>query len=183
MRETELPFTSEQVAAASQCPLGNVESNWPILYKVMEEYGLGDPLNCVGMIGTVAVESASTFKPVAEAYYLNDWDAQVRWYKDASRHAPYSGGWWYYGRGYIQTTHDYNYQKVKDRTGVDVVANPDLLLQAELASHAACIYWEGRNISALCQARDWLAVRRAVYGGNDSAGAARIARVAQVLGV
>jgi predicted chitinase len=149
----------------------------------MVDYGIGDRLNCVGVIGTVATETASTFLPVREAYYLSSEAARIAWYKDTSKHAPYNGGWWFYGRGFIQTTHDYNYKAVQDRTGLPTLANPDLLLEPLAASHALCIYWQGRNISAICQRRDWAGVRRAVYGGADQAGAARMARIAQVLGV
>lgn len=148
----------------------------------MAEYGVNSPLDCVGIIGTIAKETASTFMPVPEAYYLDD-AARERWYKDTSKHAAYSGGWWFYGRGFIQTTHDYNYAKVRDRTGVDVVASPDLLLEPELAAHALCIYWTERDISSMCQRRDWAAVRKSVYGGNDPDGVARIKYVEQILGV
>lgn len=177
-----MPFSPELVAAASQCPLANVQRSWPVLYKVMLEYGIGDPLNCVGVIGTVAKETASTFLPVKEAYWLSPAAAEA-WYKNTREHAPYSGGWWFYGRGFIQTTHDYNYRRVQEKTGLPTVANPDLLLEPLAASHALCIYWQDRDISSMCQRRDWAAVRRAVYGGADADGAARMARIAQVLGV
>lgn len=132
------------------------------------------------MIGTIAKETASTFAPVAEAYYLSD-AQRIAWYKDTSKHAPYSGGWIYYGRGFIQTTHDYNYKKVMEATGVDVLSNPDLLLQPELAAHAMCIYWRDRDISSMCQRSDWASVRRAVYGGSDAEGVARLQKVAAAL--
>lgn len=180
--ELALPFSVELVAQASQCPINNIRTNWPILYKVMTAYGMGSPANCAGVIGTVAKESASTFAPVAEAYWL-DAASRERWYKDTSKHAPYSGGWQYYGRGYIQTTHDYNYKAVQDATGLPVLDNPDLLLEPLAASHALCIYWTARNMQAMCEAHDWAAVRKAVYGGNDPDGIERIRRVAQVLGV
>ncbi len=39
----------------------------------------------------------------------------------------------YYGRGYVQLTHQYNYQKYTDLLGVDMVSDPDLALQADIA--------------------------------------------------
>lgn len=152
------------------------------MYGVMQQYQLADPLTIVGVVGTIAKESASSFRPVAEAYWLSD-AAREAWYKNTAAHAPYSGGWQYYGRGYIQTTHDYNYKRVQDRTGLSVLANPDLLLQPEPAAHALCVFWQDHGLQAVSQQRDWAAVRRAVYGGYDADGIARIQHVEQVLGV
>lgn len=190
-----MPFTSEEVANASNCPLANVEANWPGLYQTMKKYGFGDTLNCIGMIGTVAKESASSFEPVREAFYIYDQDpVQANldylanpgpadaWFADTSKHAAYQGGAIYHGRGYIQSTHIGNYQKVADETGLDCVGNPDLLLQPAVAAVAACIYWRDHGISAMCAAQDWASVRRAIYGGNDPDGIARIKAVYNALG-
>ncbi len=39
----------------------------------------------------------------------------------------------YYGRGYVQLTHESNYKRYADLLGVDMVADPDLALQADIA--------------------------------------------------
>lgn len=39
----------------------------------------------------------------------------------------------YYGRGFVQLTHQTNYQKFSDLLGVDMVGDPDLALQADIA--------------------------------------------------
>lgn len=160
-----------------------MQENWPIVYTTMQKYGIGSDLSLIGAIGTIAKETASTFKPVREAYYLASDAARWAWYNDTTKHAAYDGGANYHGRGYIQTTHLYNYQKVQDKTGLPCVDNPDLLLQPEPAAHALCIYWIDRGIAAMCEQRGWTGVRRAVYGGTDPDGVARIQRVETVLGV
>jgi hypothetical protein len=38
----------------------------------------------------------------------------------------WSGG--YFGRGFVQLTHEYNYKKAGQKLGVDFVANPDLVM-------------------------------------------------------
>lgn len=175
-------WTPEQVANASDCNLVNVQANWPIVYDVFIQAGLASPLCMVGVIGTIAVETASTFAPVREAYYLATDAAREAWYADTTSHAPYSGGTKYHGRGFVQTTHIENYQAIKNETGGDVVTNPDLLLSnPRLSAIAMKIYWVSRNIKAICEQRDWEGVRRAVYGGSDLVGAARIAKVALLL--
>lgn len=41
----------------------------------------------------------------------------------------YSGGPKYFGRGYIQLTHDYNYAEWSNILGIDILSNPDLVTQ------------------------------------------------------
>ena len=159
--------------------------DWPIIARQLTKFGIDDPCNCVGIIGTIAKESASTFKPVREAYWLYDRDpaAAYRYYAsvDPPRKAAYGGGPDYHGRGYLQTTHLSNYQRVQDVTGLPVVAKPDLLLEAEAAAAALCIWWTDRPMSYLCKVRDWAEVRRRVLGGPDPDGVQRIRRVADLL--
>ena len=52
----------------------------------------------------------------------------------------YSGGSDYKGRGLIQITHDYNYEAVGDRIGVDLVSNPELVTDPRYAVPAALAY-------------------------------------------
>ncbi len=40
----------------------------------------------------------------------------------------------YYGRSWVQTTHKYNYKKMGDRIGVDLVNNPDLALKRDVSA-------------------------------------------------
>lgn len=46
----------------------------------------------------------------------------------------YSGGCAYKGRGYVQLTHDYGYESVGQRYGVDLKNNPDLATQRSMAA-------------------------------------------------
>ena len=48
----------------------------------------------------------------------------------------------YHGRGYIQLTHDYNYKKYGDRIGVDLLNNPELALDGDIAARIAVEYWK-----------------------------------------
>lgn len=48
----------------------------------------------------------------------------------------------YYGRDLVQTTWVYNYQKVKDFSGIDVVTNPELIGQMPLAAKVAITFMQ-----------------------------------------
>lgn len=134
----------------------------------MVSYKIASKLSCIGMIGTVAHETASQFAPIHE-YYSAAWNR-------------YDGGPVFHGRGFIQLTHKYNYNKIGNELGIDLVNYPDQALDPLIAAKASCIYWRDRDIQAMCDRQDWDAVRRAVYGASDSQGQARIQRVANMLG-
>lgn len=169
-----------------------MELSWPIIYEAMERPT--DKGIIVGILGTIAKETASTFLPVREAFFIYSRDPveaerlfqanpapAYRSYNDTSVHAKYEGGPDYHGRGYIQTTHIYNYQKVQDRTGIPCVVTPDLLLEPENAAKAFELYWNDRNISDPASRMAWLEVRRRVFGGTDNDGAARMQRIYESL--
>lgn len=194
-QQLQLPYTSEKIkeATASNPPLANVQMMWPILYKYMVKYSLHTKNNIAGMVGTIAKE-AGIFLPVREAYFIYDLDPveaerqfklnpapAYRWYNDTTQHAPYGGGPDYHGRGLEQRTHLENYQKLKNRTGMDCVNNPDLILQPEAAAESICCFWLDNGLAALCEQRQWNSVRSVVWGGNDPDGVAKLERAAQVL--
>lgn len=169
--------------------------NWPGYYAALVKYGLNDKLTCIAMLGNTAKESASSFWPCREAYYIYDRDPRIaeplyqanpqpaiNWFNNTKEHAAYAGGWNYHGRGYIQTTHDYNYRRVQDVTGIPCLSNPDLLLEPANAAEAMCVFAIDHNMKALAQTKDWAACRKAVFGGNDPDGIARIQQVYNALG-
>lgn len=61
---------------------------------------------------------------------------------DAPGHSKYSGGATYKGRGYLQITHDHNYEKYGRMVGQDLVNDPDLLLYPNIAAQVSLAYWK-----------------------------------------
>lgn len=60
---------------------------------------------------------------------------------DSPKHSKYAGGKKYKGRGFLHITHDHNYEKYGQMIGQDLVDNPDLLLQPDIAAQASLAYW------------------------------------------
>lgn len=77
------------------------------------------------IIATVQHETAESFQPVKEAYYLGE--------PAGENHRKTLGYYPYYGRGYVQLTWDYNYRKYSDVLGLDLVNDPDLVMRPELS--------------------------------------------------
>lgn len=75
-------------------------------------------------------------------------------------------GWLYRGRGPKQITFYDNYRDAEKGTGVAFLANPDLMLSPTHGMRAAAWYWKSRNINALIDRQDFVAVSKAVNGGD-----------------
>jgi hypothetical protein len=115
--------------------------------------GDGTPLTtdfAAYMLATAFHETAFTMHPVRETLASSDdqairildsafargrlpWVRRAYWRKDAD------GKSWL-GRGYVQLTHKSNYEKARDKTGIDFVGHPEL---AMVPAHAAVILIRG----------------------------------------
>jgi hypothetical protein len=84
-------------------------------------------------LATAKWETAGTMEPVREAFWLSE-----QWRRDNLRYYPY------YGRGYVQLTWKNNYQRQSqaDRTGIDLVTNPDVALKADIAAQVLFVGME-----------------------------------------
>lgn len=58
-------------------------------------------------------------------------------------------GWRFRGRGIFQLTGRANYENYKKFSGVDVIANPDLVSTINTAIDTACFFWKMQNLSVL----------------------------------
>lgn len=180
-------FTAEQIAAASGCPVAAVRENWPRLVEQMAHCGINDRATQVAMIGTVAIETASTFRPVREAYYLGEPEPAESWRRANLRYYPY------YGRGYIQLTWRENYAaygpKIAQLWGAggwepdfDLVGNPDRALEPDISAAVSALYFRDHGgtgsklIPKAANRGDWREVRRLVQGAD--AGLDRLVAIA-----
>ena len=76
-------------------------------------------------------------------------------------------GWKYRGRGAKQTTGRSNYNNVKQVTGIDVIANPDLLADPDIGMQAACIFWQKKDCSKWADKDDIDGLTRTINGGDN----------------
>jgi len=86
----------------------------------VQEIGLKTQIAYVA--ATTEWETARTFKPVREAFWLSE-----DWRRDNLRYFPF------YGRGFVQLTWEKNYKKYSDLLGIDMVADPDLAMNENVA--------------------------------------------------
>lgn len=93
-------------------------------------------------------------------------------------------GWRHRGRGPTQLTFEDNYREAKALTGVDVLADPDLVSEPAIGLLVACAYWGARKINAAADRDDAAAVCKLVQGGSEGLADQRtyLAKLKKVLG-
>ena len=127
-------WDAASIASATNCPVDDVASDWPAIFMELDARGIASQSVCGGAIGTVAIESASTFKPVREAFWL---DEDYR--RNNLRYYPW------YGRGYIQLTWESNYASYGSLIGVDLCTDPDVAMEPAVAAKVLAEYFVQRQ--------------------------------------
>jgi putative chitinase len=75
-------------------------------------------------------------------------------------------GWRYRGRGPMQITGRSNYGRFGDLLGIDLIAQPELALDARYIYAIPAAYWKARGCSAHADADDLRLVTIAINGGT-----------------
>jgi len=166
-------FSAEQIASITNCPVDAVRANWPRLVEQLGHCGNNSRPTQIALAATVAIESARTFEPVREAFWLDEaWRAANLTYYP------------YYGRGYIQLTHQSNYaeygpkiaklwQTSPDQPDFNLAGEPDRALDPDISAAVSALYFrdhggDGQNrIPQAAAIGNWAEVRRLVQGGSD----------------
>ena len=124
------------------------------------------------VLATTQWETAQTFKPVKEAYWLSE-----DWRKANLRYFPY------YGRGYVQLTWQDNYKKYGDILTLDLVNNPDMALQHNVALFVLVHGFQtgtftGRKLTDYITASqtDFINARRCINGTDHAQDIANVAQ-------
>jgi putative chitinase len=112
------------------------------------------------MLATAFHETAHTMQPIEEIGHGK-----------GRKYGTPVNGHVYYGRGYVQLTWDYNYKKMGDLLGVDLVSHPELALDPKIA---AGIMFEGMERGTFTGKKladffndhttDWVRARKIING-------------------
>jgi putative chitinase len=197
-------MTSEQLAQL------DIDSKWlQPLEDTFAKYDISTPQRQAAFIGQCAHESAN-FRTLTENLnysakglmatwpsrfpteaFANEYNRQPE--KIANR--VYGGrmgngteetgdGWRYRGRGLKQLTGKENYERCGSGLGVDLVSNPDWLLDPKYAALSAGWFWNKHNLNDLADAGDFETMTKRINGGliglDDRK--AKIAKALSVLG-
>lgn len=104
---------------------GDKQATIQAIKQEAQRQGITNPSQIAYILATVEHETAGSFQPVRESYYLGEPKAEA--HRKTLRYYPY------YGRGYVQLTWDYNYRKYSTLTGLDLVNHPDLVMRPDVS--------------------------------------------------
>ena len=131
-------LTKEQIAKATGSSLENAEKFRPYLNKYMDKYEINTPNRVVAFLAQVGHESAA-LKTTQE--YASGAAYEGR--SDLGNVNP-GDGVRFKGRGLIQLTGRSNYASMSNKVGKDLIANPQLVEEPDLAVQVSAIYWVDR---------------------------------------
>lgn len=131
-------LTAQEIAKATGSTLENAEKFRPYLNKYMEKYEINTPNRILAFLSQVGTESGS-LKYTQEIASGSAYEGR----KDLGN--IYSGdGVRFKGRGLIQLTGRANYEKMSKKVGKDLISNPELVEQPELAVEVSTIFWRDK---------------------------------------
>jgi predicted chitinase/LysM repeat protein len=138
----------------------SAQQNIPYIVKALQDEGILTPNILAYALATVQHETGGTFKPIEE--YGG---------RQQAKRLGYSGGEDYFGRGYIQITHDYNYKDIGNQIGLGdaLVKNPALALQPDVAARVLAKFFKDRGVAELAETGDFYRARGPVNGSDRAA--------------
>lgn len=178
-------MTNEQLQA-----LG-IDAKWlEPLNKTFEKYEINTPVRQAAFIGQCGHESNS-FKVLQENLNYSAKGLVATWpsrFHDVEYAAEYErkperiankvyggradlgntedgDGWRFSGKGLIQLTGRNNFKTCGDALGVDLISNPELLLEPMWACLSAGWFWNKRGLNALADNEDWNTITKRINGG------------------
>lgn len=104
---------------------GDKQAAVQAIIKEAHRQGISSQAQIAYILATVQHETADSFQPVKESYYLGEPEAE-----NDRKTLPYYP---FYGRGYVQLTHLENYRKYSDLLSLDLVNNPDRVMLPDIA--------------------------------------------------
>jgi predicted chitinase len=141
----------------------------PHLNAAMGSHGVDTPLRTAAFVAQLAHESGE-FRWMEEIW--GPTAAQLR-YEPPSPLAARLGntqpgdGKRFKGRGPIQITGRFNYQKFGELLALDLVGDPAIAAKPEIAFATAALFWRSNGLNELADVRDFVAITRRINGGTN----------------
>lgn len=162
-----MALTPATIAAALRVNPVAVANNWPLIVAALVEFGINTDLVQVAAAATVGTE-VPAFEPICElgpANYFNRYDGRA----DLGN-VQRGDGYRFRGRGFIQLTGRANYLAAGVALGLDLVGNPNAVLEPRIAAWLLAWYFKTRHVAEAADAQEWFKARLRVNGLNRKTG-------------
>lgn len=144
---------------APQATQGNIDRLLLPLNETLDKYNINTRLRTCSFIAQIAHESGN-FQFLKELASGKAYEGRT----DLGNIHP-GDGIKYKGRGLIQLTGLFNYEKISKDLDIDFVNNPELLETVKYATLSAGWYWNKHNLNILADKNDFIGITKAINGG------------------
>lgn len=156
-------MTPQDLAQATGARLDRAAEFLPYLNACMTEYEINTAQRRAMFLAQIGHESGGLHWLV-ELWGPTEAQRRYEGRADLGNTEP-GDGFRFRGRGLIQITGRANYQAAGDAMGVDLISQPELLGQAQLAAQSATWFWQKHGLNELADAGDFQRITRRINGG------------------
>ena len=158
-------MTPAQLAQSTGARIDRATEWLPVIEAAMREFGIDTRLRQAMFLAQIGHESGG-MKYTTEIW--GNTAAQLRYEGRPDLGNIHVGdGFRFRGRGLIQTTGFYNYQKTADALGIDCVNNPDLLAEPQNAARSAAWWWQSHHLNKFADSGDIVGCTKVINGGTN----------------
>ena len=158
-------MTPAQLAQSTGARIDRATEWLPVIDAAMREFGIDTKARQAMFLAQIGHESGGM------RYTVEIWGntaAQQRYEGRKDLGNTQAGdGFKYRGRGLIQTTGRYNYEKTAAALSIDCVNNPDLLAEPINAARSAAWWWQSHNLNKFADSGDILGCTMVINGGKN----------------
>lgn len=150
--------------------------------KAWKRHGDGDRRKFAYLLATAFHETARTMQPVRETLAKTDAKAKEILTKAwrAGKLPQVKRDYWssgFFGRGFVQLSHEANYRKAGQKLGIDLIADPGLAMRPDIAATIlvrGCLegWFTGKKLGDYAT---YAQMRRVINGADRAADIARYA--------
>lgn len=133
--------------------------------EILDHYEINTPLRRCHFWAQAAHESGG-FKFMHEVWGPTDVQKRYEGRKDLGN-TKTGDGYLFRGRGIFQLTGRANYLDMGKKLGIDLVGDPELAAQPDIALEIACMYWKSRKLNVPADADDVVGVTKKINGGTN----------------
>lgn len=156
-------MTPTEVALATGARLDRATLFQPIIDNAAPDFEINTPKRMAAFLAQVGHESGGLHW-LAELWGPTDAQSRYENRADLGNHGE-GDGYKYRGRGLIQITGRFNYQRASEALATDFIGNPDQLAQPEYAVRSAMWFWQSHGLNQLADSGYFEKVTRVINGG------------------
>jgi putative chitinase len=158
-------MTPAQLAQATGARIDRATEWLPVIEAAMLEFGIDTKARQAMFLAQIGHESGG-MRYTTELWGPTPTQSRYEGRKDLGNTVE-GDGFRFRGRGLIQTTGRYNYEKTAAALGIDCVNNPDILAEASNAARSAAWWWQSHSLNRFADIGDIVGCTKVINGGTN----------------